>query len=99
MATVATSIKYDGRVIDFPLANPDENGIADEVLHENLARPTTERTKRLKRDAAGNMLQPANLSMPRSGPGLKGCASSPRRTRQVQGNRRLSEERWGWRTS
>ncbi|GAB7027477.1 pyruvate formate lyase family protein [Geotalea toluenoxydans] len=48
MATVATSIKYDGRVIDFPLANPDENGIADEVLHENLARPTTERTKRLK---------------------------------------------------
>ena len=48
MATVADSINYRGNVIDFPLANPEENAVTDEMLHENLARPTTERTKRLK---------------------------------------------------
>ena len=48
MATVAESINYRGNVIDFPLANPEENAVTDEMLHENLARPTTERTKRLK---------------------------------------------------
>jgi len=48
MAKCAESIEYKGKTIDFPLENPDENDIPDENLHENLAKPTTERTRRLK---------------------------------------------------
>ena len=48
MATVAQAINYKGKVVDFPLERTGEAEIADEVLHENLANPTTERTKRLK---------------------------------------------------
>lgn len=48
MVTVAQSINYKGKVIDFPVANPAEKDVPDESLHENLARPTTERTRRLK---------------------------------------------------
>ncbi|MBW2003182.1 MAG: glycyl radical protein [Deltaproteobacteria bacterium] len=48
MTTVANPIEYKGKVIDFPLANSEEKDIPDEELHENLARPSTERTKRLK---------------------------------------------------
>lgn len=44
----ARPIEYKGKVIDFPLENPSEKGIPDEELHEHLARPSTERTKRLK---------------------------------------------------
>lgn len=48
MTTVAQPVSYKGKVIDFPLANPAEKDIPDEMLHENFARPTTERTKKLK---------------------------------------------------
>lgn len=48
MTTMAQSITYKGKVIDFPLANPAEAQIPDEELHEHLARPSTARTRRLK---------------------------------------------------
>ncbi len=48
MATVAEAINYKGNIMEFPLENPDEQDISDDELHENLARPSTERTKRLK---------------------------------------------------
>ncbi len=48
MATVAGSITYRGKVINFPLENKEEMNISDDMLHEDLCRPTTERTKRLK---------------------------------------------------
>ncbi len=48
MATRAKSFEYRGKVVEFPFENPAEENVPDEVLHENLARPTTERTKRLK---------------------------------------------------
>ena len=48
MATVAQSINYRNKVIDFPLENPEELNVPDDMLHENLCKPTTERTKRLK---------------------------------------------------
>jgi len=48
MATKAKSFEYQGKVVEFPFENPAEENIPDEVLHEGLARPTTERTKRLK---------------------------------------------------
>ena len=48
MARVAEPIEYNGKTIEFPLANPEENEIPDEELHERLAKPSTERTKRLK---------------------------------------------------
>lgn len=51
MARVAESYEYKGKVVDFPLANPKENEIPDDELHENLARPSTERTKRLNRNS------------------------------------------------
>jgi benzylsuccinate synthase len=44
----APSIEYKGKVLEFPLANTTENNIPDEELHEHLASPSTERTKRLK---------------------------------------------------
>ena len=48
MSTVAQAIQYRGKVVEFPLADPAENNIPDEELHEHLAKPSTERTKRLK---------------------------------------------------
>jgi len=48
MATVAEPIEYRGKVIDFPLEHSEEKDIPDEELHEHLARPSTDRTKRLK---------------------------------------------------
>jgi benzylsuccinate synthase len=48
MATKAKSFEYQGKVLEFPFENPAEDNIPDEVLHEGLAKPTTERTKRLK---------------------------------------------------
>jgi benzylsuccinate synthase len=48
MATRHKPIEYKGKSIDFPYENPAEEAIEDEYLHEHLARPTTERTKRLK---------------------------------------------------
>jgi benzylsuccinate synthase len=48
MATVAEAIKYRDKTIEFPLEYPEENDIPDEELHEHLAKPSTERTKRLK---------------------------------------------------
>ena len=48
MATVAEAIKYRDKIIEFPLEYPEENNIPDEKLHEHLAKPSTERTKRLK---------------------------------------------------
>jgi benzylsuccinate synthase len=44
----AKSFEYKGKVINFPLANPKEKDVPEEYLHEHLARPSTERTKRLK---------------------------------------------------
>lgn len=60
----AQSVEYKGKVIDFPLENPREADIPDETLHETLARPSTERTKRLKarcrfkHTAAGEFVDP-----------------------------------------
>jgi benzylsuccinate synthase len=48
MATRHKTIEYRGKVIEFPFENPAEENIPDDMLHENLARPSTERTKRLK---------------------------------------------------
>ncbi len=48
MATVAEPVNYNGKVINFPLERQEENDIPEDMLHENLARPSTERTKRLK---------------------------------------------------
>ncbi|GAB6171722.1 glycyl radical protein [Paradesulfitobacterium aromaticivorans] len=48
MAKRAETVKYKGKVIEFPFANPVEENIPDEELHEHLSRPSTERTKRLK---------------------------------------------------
>jgi benzylsuccinate synthase len=48
MATRHKPIEYKGKTIDFPYENPAEEAIEDEYLHEHLAKPTTERTKRLK---------------------------------------------------
>jgi benzylsuccinate synthase len=48
MVAVAEAIKYRDKIIEFPLENPDENNIPDENLHEHLAKPSTDRTKRLK---------------------------------------------------
>jgi len=48
MTTVAKPVKYRGNIIEFPLENPEENDIPDEELTQHLARPSTERTKRLK---------------------------------------------------
>ncbi len=44
----AEPIEYKGKVVTFPLAEPAEENVPDEELHEHLARPSTERTKRLK---------------------------------------------------
>lgn len=48
MTTLAEAVEYKGKIIDFPLADPTEIDIPDDMLHENLAKPSTERTKRLK---------------------------------------------------
>lgn len=48
MATEAKPLEYKGKVIEFPFENPDESNLPLESLHENLAKPSTERTKRLK---------------------------------------------------
>ncbi len=48
MAKRAENVQYKGKVIEFPFENPAEENIPDEELHEHLARPSTERTKRLK---------------------------------------------------
>ncbi|MDA8234161.1 MAG: glycyl radical protein [Clostridia bacterium] len=48
MATRHESIQYKGKVIEFPYDNQAEELIPDEELHEHLAKPTTDRTKRLK---------------------------------------------------
>lgn len=48
MATMAPAVEYKGKVIDFPFENPEEEKIPDDELHEHLAKPSTERTKRLK---------------------------------------------------
>ena len=48
MTTLAQPIEYKGKIINFPPANPKEADIPDEELHEHLARPSTDRTKRLK---------------------------------------------------
>lgn len=45
---LAESVKYKGKVLTFPLEDPTEEKIPDDELHEHLARPSTERTKRLK---------------------------------------------------
>ena len=64
MARTAESIEYRGDVIHFPLEAPHEEDIPDEELHEQLARPSTERTKRLKarcrfkHTAAGEFINP-----------------------------------------
>ena len=64
MATITEAIKYKGNVLEFPLENPDEHDMSDDELHENLARPSTERTKRLKarcrykHTAAGEFIDP-----------------------------------------
>src|SRR3989304_4755925 len=44
----AQPIKYRGKDITFPLEYPAEEKIPDEEIHEHLAKPSTERTKRLK---------------------------------------------------
>ena len=48
MTTQAAAFEYKGKVIDFAPENSEEVNIPDEELHEHLARPSTERTKRLK---------------------------------------------------
>lgn len=48
MATLAEPVKYKGKVIEFPFEFKADNDIPDDELHEHLARPSTERTKRLK---------------------------------------------------
>ncbi|KUO73706.1 MAG: glycyl radical enzyme [Desulfosporosinus sp. BRH_c37] len=48
MATRHQPIEYKGKVIEFPFDNPAEENIPDSEVHEHLANPTTERTKRLK---------------------------------------------------
>lgn len=48
MVQTAQPIEYKGKVIEFPLDNPAEKDIPDEELHEHLAKPSTERTRRLK---------------------------------------------------
>ncbi|KUO70645.1 MAG: glycyl radical enzyme [Desulfosporosinus sp. BRH_c37] len=48
MAKRAENVQYRGKVVEFPFDNPAEENVPDESLHEHLARPTTERTKRLK---------------------------------------------------
>lgn len=64
MSTVAESIEYKGKVLEFSLENPAEVDIPDEELHEALARPSTARTKRLKarcrykHTAAGEFVDP-----------------------------------------
>lgn len=64
MARTAEAIEYRGKTIEFPLENSREDGIPDEELHEKLARPSTERTKRLKarcrfkHTAAGEFVDP-----------------------------------------
>ncbi|MCD6577535.1 MAG: hypothetical protein J7K66_05935, partial [Anaerolineaceae bacterium] len=48
MATVAEAIKYRDHTVEFPLEYPEESNIPDEEIHEHMAKPSTERTKRLK---------------------------------------------------
>ena len=48
MVQTAQPVKYKDKVIEFPLEDPTEKDIPDEELHEHLARPSTERTRRLK---------------------------------------------------
>ncbi len=48
MTTLAEPITYQGKTVTFPLADPAEADVPNEILHESLSRPTTERTKRLK---------------------------------------------------
>jgi len=48
MAKRAENVQYKGKVVEFPFDNPAEENIPDENLHEHLAKPSTERTKRLK---------------------------------------------------
>lgn len=48
MVTIAEAVEYRGKTIEFPLEHPEEIDIPDENLHEHLAKPSTERTKRLK---------------------------------------------------
>ena len=48
MVETAQPIEYRNKTIEFPLDNPEENDIPDEELHEHLAKPSTDRTKRLK---------------------------------------------------
>ncbi|BBO86846.1 glycyl radical protein [Desulfosarcina ovata] len=48
MVTTAEAIDYKGKKVEFPLEYAAENEIPDEELHEHLAKPSTERTKRLK---------------------------------------------------
>ncbi|AGL00214.1 glycyl radical protein [Desulfoscipio gibsoniae] len=48
MANRHHPIEFNGKIIDFPYENPAEENIPEEELHQNLARPITERTKRLK---------------------------------------------------
>ena len=64
MSTAAEPVEYKGKVLEFPLENPEETDIPDEDLHEALARPSTVRTKRLKagcrykHTAAGEFVDP-----------------------------------------
>ena len=48
MALLHEPIKYKNKIIDFSFENPAEKDLAEEFLHEDLAKPTTERTKKLK---------------------------------------------------
>lgn len=60
----AQPVEYKGKVIEFPLEYAEENDVPAEKLHETLARPSTERTKRLKarcrykHTAAGEFVNP-----------------------------------------
>ncbi|MDX9786258.1 MAG: pyruvate formate lyase family protein [Desulfobacterales bacterium] len=64
MTRVADPVEYKGRKIEFPLDNPEEANIPDEMLTGTLAHPSTERTKRLKarcrfkHTAAGEFVNP-----------------------------------------
>jgi benzylsuccinate synthase len=46
--TTAQPVEYRGKVIEFKPENPAEADIPEDELHEHLANPSTERTKRLK---------------------------------------------------
>jgi len=51
MALLHEPIMYKGKKVDFALENPSEMNIPLEEIHEHLAKPSTDRTKRLKANA------------------------------------------------